>query len=113
MGPTDVALSLNLRYTDPANASEGGTWALVARTGSTDGLAGVSAYIQNINETGIVTGNGGVAKPGYPGVINAATIGTIEQSAGSPFKGTFNDVRERCLRSESCRRPKTARLCST
>jgi MYXO-CTERM domain-containing protein len=82
LGATDIALSLNLRYTDPADPTEGGTWYLVARTGSTDGIAGVSAWIQNINGAGTVfLGNNGVVGNGYTVAVTSNTIGSIEQGA--------------------------------
>jgi hypothetical protein len=95
LGATDVALSLNLRYTDPADPTEGGQWYLVAKTGSADGIAGVSAFIQNINTAGMVLGNGGVdtltptSLRGYD-AVTAADIGSIVATApNSPYNGTF------------------------
>jgi uncharacterized protein (TIGR03382 family) len=78
----DVAL--NLRYTDPADVSEGGTWYLVAKTNSPNGLAGVSAYLSNINSAGATLGS--AAGNGYP-AVTAANIGAI-----TPFIGTFGSV---------------------
>jgi hypothetical protein len=78
-----VDVSLNLRYTDPADPSEGGTWYLVAKTNSANGLAAVNAYIDNINSAGAVRGTNGVAANGYP-AVSAATIGAL-----SPFVGVF------------------------
>jgi hypothetical protein len=90
LGATDIALSLNLRYTDPADPSEGGTWYLVAKTGSTDGIAGVSAFIQNINTAGMLLGNGGVAANGYA-AVSSTDIGSIVATApNSPYNGTFS-----------------------
>jgi hypothetical protein len=82
LGATDIALSLNLRYNDPADQTEGGTWYLVAKTGSTDGIAGVSAWIQNINGAGTAfLGNNGVVGNGYTVAVTSNTIGSIEQGA--------------------------------
>jgi hypothetical protein len=90
LGATDIALSLNLRYNDPADPAEGGTWYLVAKTGSTDGIAGVSAFIQNINTAGMLLGNGGVAGNGYA-AVSSADIGSIVATApNSPYNGTFS-----------------------
>jgi hypothetical protein len=90
LGATDIALSLNLRYTNPANPASGGTWYLVARTGSADGIAGVSAFIQNINTAGMLLGNGGVAANGYA-AVSSTDIGSIVQTApNSPYNGTFS-----------------------
>jgi hypothetical protein len=90
LGATDIALSLNLRYTDPADPSEGGTWYLVAKTGSADGIAGVSAFIQNINTAGMLLGNGGVAANGYA-AVSSTDIGSIVATApNSPYNGTFS-----------------------
>jgi hypothetical protein len=84
----NVNLSLNLRYTDPADPSEGGRWFLMAKTDSTIGLAGVSAYIANIDTTGIVLGNN-VASLQYPTMANNVT-GSIANS-GNPYNGVFED----------------------
>jgi hypothetical protein len=78
----NVQLSLNLRYTDPADPSEGGTWQLVAKTDGTLGIAGISAYISNIAESGTY-GNGGS--------INAATLGAI-LNGGNPYFDTFGSA---------------------
>jgi hypothetical protein len=86
-----VNLSLNLRYNDPADTTEGGTWALVARTTAVNGVAGISAYISNINTAGIVYGNGGTASASYPGSITATTLGAI-LNGGNPFAGTFGSA---------------------
>jgi hypothetical protein len=67
-------LSLNLRYTDPANPAEGGTWALVGITDDPDGLVGVSAYFSDIDTAGIVAG-AGVNANINGGVIPVATFG--------------------------------------
>jgi hypothetical protein len=92
----NVRLSLNLRYTDPADPSEGGVWSLMASTTSTDGIAAISAYISNITAAAASTeyGNGvlSTAASGYAGAnINAASIGAIE-NGGNPFVGTFGGV---------------------
>jgi hypothetical protein len=55
---SNVSLSLNLRYNDPADPSEGGTWQLVAKTTTNFGLSAVNAYINNINTTGVAYGTG-------------------------------------------------------
>jgi hypothetical protein len=89
LGALDVALSLNLRYTDPANPAEGGTWYLVARTGSTDGIAGVSAFISNINTAGMVLGNGGTAANGYAAVTSADIGSVVATAPNSPYNGVF------------------------
>ena len=66
LGATDVKLSLNLRYTDPFNPTEGGNLSLVAQTGSTKGIDGISAYISNIvaGAANAKYGNGVLATPG-------------------------------------------------
>ena len=96
LGATDIALSLNLRYNDPADPTEGGTWYLVAKTGSTDGISAVSAFIQNINTAAMVLGNGGVntntAVPGRGyGAVTSTDIGSIVATApNSPYNGIFS-----------------------
>jgi hypothetical protein len=84
----NVGLSLNLRYADPADPSEGGRWFLMATTDSTIGLAGVSAYISGIDTTGIVLGNA-TAAGGYTLVGNTVT-GSIA-NGGNPYNGVFED----------------------
>jgi len=58
----DVDVSLNLRYTDPADPSEGGTWTLVAKTDS-PGIAGL--VVRFVGDT----------MPAAGTIDNAATIG--------------------------------------
>jgi MYXO-CTERM domain-containing protein len=87
----NVQLSLNLRYTDPADPTEGGTWFLVAKTDDTDGIAAISAYISNITAgiAGSSYGPGtGAGSASYP-ATTAATIGAI-LNGGNPFKGTIS-----------------------
>lgn len=43
-----ISLSLNLRYNDPANAAEGGTWDLLARTDSANGISGLVVVLNDI-----------------------------------------------------------------
>ncbi len=90
LGPTDIALSLNLRYTDPNTPATGGNWYLTAKTGSTAGIAALSIWLNNVNTVGITGGNGGVAANGYPSVSNL-TIGNIA-NAGNPYNGTFGGI---------------------
>jgi len=85
----NVQLSLNLRYADPADPTEGGRWFLVAKTDSAFGLAGVSAYISNIDTAGIALGNP-TAVGTYPVVGNTVT-GSIA-NGGNPYNGVFGGV---------------------
>jgi hypothetical protein len=85
-----VQLSLNLRYTDPADPSEGGKWFLVAKTNDTDGIAAISAYISNITP-GAATmsyGNGSGAGASAYTTTTAANIGAI-LNGGNPFAATI------------------------
>jgi len=50
---TDIAISLNLRYTDPADPSEGGTWTLVAS--SSEGIAGIRTIISDVDNASLGT----------------------------------------------------------
>src|SRR5688500_9738570 len=79
-----VDISLNLRYNDPADPSEGGTWKLVAKTANANGIAGVSALLSNINAGRATLGS--TAGQGCP-AVTAASIGAI-----TPFVGTFGTV---------------------
>jgi hypothetical protein len=89
-----VSLSLNLRYTDPADPSEGGRWYLLAKdnaTPSNEGLAALDVYLANIDTTGIVFGNNGVnsdnSNRGY-NAVTAADIGAeVTTPDGGPFAG--------------------------
>lgn len=56
--PADVALSLNLRYADPADPSEGGSWTIVGKTTSDFGIAAVNMYLSNVSPA--VTGPGAI-----------------------------------------------------
>lgn len=54
----NVDASLNLRYTDPADPSAGGTWQLVVQAPGTNGLAGIDAQVDGASGvTGIDTGS--------------------------------------------------------
>jgi hypothetical protein len=94
----DINLSLNLRYTDPADPSEGGKWFLMAKTqtaGASTGIAGLSIYLSNINAAGIVFGNAAVAGTGtasYP-VVTQATLGANVATAGNlPFNSSAGGI---------------------
>lgn len=85
-----VNLSLNLRYNDPADPSEGGRFFLMAKTDGTFGLAGVDVRLSGVNNTGIALGNptavgSGVAA--YATMANTVT-GSIA-NAGNPYAGTI------------------------
>lgn len=93
----DINLSLNLRYTDPADPSEGGKWFLLAKTqtaGANTGIAGLSVYLSNITST-VVWGNGTVAGVGtasYP-VVTQTTLGAnVTQTGGVPFNFSSGGV---------------------
>jgi hypothetical protein len=88
MAQATVQLSLNLRYTDPADPSEGGKWWLVAKTDDADGIAAISAYFSNINTAGMAYGNGtGAGASGYA-ATTAAAIGAIT-NGGNPYAATI------------------------
>ncbi|HMO85037.1 MAG TPA: PEP-CTERM sorting domain-containing protein, partial [Lacipirellulaceae bacterium] len=57
-----------------------------AKTGSTQGIAAINAYISNLNAAGIQYGNQVLGAPVYPGTINAATIAALV-NGGNPFAG--------------------------
>jgi len=88
----NVQLSLNLRYTNPANPASGGTWYLVAKTDDTDGLAAINAYISNITDTAASMhyGNEGAVDTRYgsPGSVTNTTLAAIE-NGGNPYVTTL------------------------
>jgi hypothetical protein len=91
MAQATVQLSLNLRYTDPADPSEGGKWWLVAKTDDTDGIAAISAYLSNVQTIGAAYGNGTGAGASAYATTTASTIGAIT-NGGNPYIGVFNGV---------------------
>jgi len=48
-----VNLSMNVFPTNLANPNGGGTWRIVAKTDSTQGICGISAYLNNVNTIGL------------------------------------------------------------
>lgn len=52
----EVHVSLNIRYTDPADVSEGGVWTLVAKTDTvgSNGISGLSTRFSDIPAAGVV-----------------------------------------------------------
>ena len=69
----NINVSLNLRYTDPANPAEGGTWQLVAKTNDADGIAALRVVLTNVGVAGssLNTGIGAITSgvgnpPGAP-----------------------------------------------
>jgi hypothetical protein len=89
-----IDLSLNLRYNDPFDPTEGGVWYLTARTqGGTPnaGIAGVSAYLSNINPvafhgSSVPLGTGqNVLHGAYP-AVGQATINNLSSGA-NPYNG--------------------------
>jgi len=73
-----VGVSLNLRYNDPANPAEGGTFTLVGKLntpGTSKGIAAVNAYISNINTAGLAYGAGGNSITNAGAVYNTAVTG--------------------------------------
>jgi len=90
MAQANVQLSLNLRYTDPADPSEGGVWYLVAKTDDPDGIAAISAYISNIagGTANSSYGNGANAGSASYAATTAATLAAIT-NGGVPYKATF------------------------
>lgn len=94
-------VSLNLRYNDPADPTEGGTFTLVGKVnnpGTTKGIAAVNAYLSNINTTGLsygtgvnsITNGGAVYATAVPGGTNllygqdtSANPGTVVLNIGA------------------------------
>src|SRR5688500_10409804 len=71
-----VNLSMNVFPTNLANPNGGGTWRIVAKTDSTQGIAGISAYLNNVNVAGL-----GV-EPDIGSILNG----------GNPFVTTIGSV---------------------
>jgi hypothetical protein len=79
---------LNLRYTDPADPSEGGRWFLLAKTDSTFGLAGVSVRLNNVNTAGIALGNPTAVGTGTAAYATmASTVTNSIANGGNPYAG--------------------------
>jgi len=70
-----VNLSLNLRYNDPADPTEGGAFTLVAKTDNANGIAAINAYLSNINAAGLTFSAGINQLSGGP-YVTAVTGGT-------------------------------------
>jgi hypothetical protein len=49
----NVMLSMNVFPTNLANPNGGGTWRIVAKTDSSQGIAGISAYLANVSTIGL------------------------------------------------------------
>ena len=92
-----IDLSLNLRYNDPADPTEGGVWYLTANTtgGATNaGIAGVSAYLTNINPvafhgSGVTLAAGQNPLHGAYPVVGQATINNLTAGA-NPYNGAVS-----------------------
>jgi hypothetical protein len=95
-----IDLTLNLRYNDPADLSEGGVWYLLAETGpaaaGNAGIAAVSAYLTGVTtnvfhgSTVTLPAGQNAAHGAYP-AVGQATINNIT-NGGNPFNGTFNNA---------------------
>ncbi len=83
-----VNLSLNLRYNDPADPSEGGRFFLMAKTDGTFGLAGVDVRLNNVNTAGIALGNPTAVGAGTAAYATLASnvTGSIA-NGGNPYAG--------------------------
>jgi hypothetical protein len=88
-----ITLSLNLRYTNPANAAAGGTWDLMAKTDSAFGIAGLIAVIDNVNLTGITlnTGIGAIPLESHQ-VSGTGATGIVELVYGQDLSGNVPQV---------------------
>jgi hypothetical protein len=99
MAQATISASLNLRYTDPANPAEGGTWNLVAKTTDDDGIAALVVYLQNAGNaagTTMATNIGALTQVGNPpdDAILDRTGGVLEIVYGQDMTlaGTVFDV---------------------
>ena len=67
-----ITLSLNLRYNDPADATEGGAWDLLASTDNVNGLSGLDVVLDNITFGSVVL------NPAIDGIpIETMAVGTL------------------------------------
>jgi hypothetical protein len=92
-----VNVSLNVTPTDLLNPNGGGTWRLVAKTDSPVGIAGISAYLANVNTAGVTMENdiGGLLNGGNPfvGVFNGAVNLVYGQDiANGPIVGGVGTI---------------------
>jgi hypothetical protein len=99
MAQATIDVSLNLRYTNPANPASGGTWTLVAKTGDDDGIAGLVVYLQNAGNaagTTMASNIGALANVGNPPgpALLDRTGGVLEVVYGQDLTaaGTVLDV---------------------
>ena len=89
-----VDVQLNLKYTDPANATGGGTWQLLVKSTGAQGLAGLSAKLGGaLGVTGVDAPAGAVSSTGAA-FDNVASVfryqltgGKVEVVAGDDLAG--------------------------
>ena len=70
-----VDISLNIRYNNPADVSEGGTWTLVATsdTPGSNGIAGLAVFIEDIPAAGTVDPS--IMQPGFGSRFEVTDLG--------------------------------------
>jgi hypothetical protein len=68
---SNIGLSLNLRYNDPADITEGGTWSLVGLTDDPYGITSVRAILNNVNSN-----PGDITFPNGLGAVDPVDIGS-------------------------------------
>jgi hypothetical protein len=69
----NVMLSMNVFPTNLANPNGGGSWEIVAKTDSTQGISAINAYLHNVNTIGLDVEN---------------DLASIE-NGGEPYNGVF------------------------
>lgn len=89
-----VDISLNLRYTDPRDPSQGGKWFLAAKTTAANGIAGLSAYISGIDTAGpgapvFGTAAIGTGVAAYEAVTGATLGANVSTVGGTPYNTTI------------------------
>jgi len=90
-----VDVSLNLRYTDPFDPSEGGTWELVTKVDSGLGIAGVDILLSGIdNGAAEITLGSGVAAidPVCAASSPCGIAGGTERNAWIIYNGSDTDL---------------------
>jgi hypothetical protein len=86
----NVMLSMNVFPTNVGNPNGGGTWRIVAKTDSTQGIAAISAYLANVNTVGLDTENDighDLADPMFTVIGSAVNLVYGQDTTTAPLVG--------------------------